>query len=716
MTTVTLTSASTSPWNCPAGVTSIEVQCWGEGGNGEGTTSPAQHGGGGGGEFAQELTVAVTSGSNYSFTIGSGGTGTDTVFTGDTQTVTAHHGASATSSTGAAGGTGSSNTTHFNGGSGGNGVTSGFGGGGGGGASAGTGAVGGNGSNAVTTTGGAGGTAPTGGGAGGHGGNQGAGGSAGTAPGGGGGGGGTDDAAGSGAGGQIIITYTASPTISGGATLTGSGTLSPGGALGGSASLSGSGSLSESPQVITGPTLSGSGTLQAAAIGTLNESQTFTGSGTITPAAIGTLYGHAGLSGSGALAAHDIQGYSLVLTGAGSLGNIATGGTVAASAGASTPQAFPGTSQVSVAAPGSSNWHYIGSIGLVTALTYSFVCPGGCDQMTCTVMVPATYRTQLFNPGWQVRVTRGGHVVWTGVLDEPVPTTSGWNLSAVGTGNLGANYVAVYNDTWPAGEPDEAVNLAIGRGLPWVNPGIGSPAGLWLGQAVDSGAQTVAALLNLCCTRGGMTWYVNSQPGGAIGASLSLFNLPTTVSRLLVCTQPVPRTLGGDINTIFIKYQISAASTSGSTSTPAQFGVTEVQNAQSVAMHGELETYIDLTSAGTITAGQAQAVGNYVLGIYQRASFAGPFTGNYGQLLNTGGVPIDPGTDQAGTVAKLILTDYGYGGEVTPQFPVTFIVGSYEWDDFAQQFTITPFQTLDESVTNLLSMENTVLTPITTQS
>ena len=55
--------------------------------------------------------------------------------------------------------------------------------------------------------------------------------------------------------------------------------------------------------------------------------------------------------------------------------------------------------------------------------------------------------------------------------------------------------------------------------------------------------------------------------------------------------------------------------------------------------------------------------------IYTRASFAGPFTASRGQLMTSGGAPIDPGTDQAGTVCQLILTDYAYGGEVTPQLP-----------------------------------------------
>jgi hypothetical protein len=146
------------------------------------------------------------------------------------------------------------------------------------------------------------------------------------------------------------------------------------------------------------------------------------------------------------------------------------------------------------------------------------------------------------------------------------------------------------------------------------------------------------------------------------------------------------------------------------------YAVTSVQNAQSVAAHGVLETYVDLSDAGIMNAAAAAAVGNSVLQIYQRASFSGPFTASYGQLLNTGGVPIDPGTDQASNVVRLILTDFGYGGEIALNQPVTFTVGSYSWDDFAQVATLTPYQSVDASLTGLLSLANTVLTPIAAAS
>jgi|SRR5580704_5504973 hypothetical protein len=511
----------------------------------------------------------------------------------------------------------------------------------------------------------------------------------------------------------LVATFKAatSTTHSGTATLTGSGTLTGTGAFGGTAALSGSGTLAWSgSRILKATVLTGSGTLTGTVIGTISEAVALDGEGTLQGAAVGTVFESGALSGSGTLSVPGVKlGFQAALSGTGTLFVIGTGGTVQASAGASAPYAYPGTSQVAVAAPGSPYWQYLGTLGVVTALTYSFTCPGGADQLTATVMVPASYRNQMLNPGWQVRVTRGGHVVWTGKLDEPVPTAAGWTLTAVGDGNRGTDFRAVFSGTWPAGIPDDPVNEAIARGLPWVNAGIGSPAGMWLGQAQDSGSMTVTDLLNLLCTRGGLTWYANSQPGGRPGTDLSVFPLPTTVNRLLVVTDPAPRTLGGDINTLYLRYEIDDGVAS---STSATYGLTSVQNAASVAAHGVIEDYMDLSSAGVMPAITAQTVGNYVLQNYQRASFAGPFTGSYGQLLNAGGVPVDPGTDQAGTVMRAILTDYGAGGEVS-MAPVTWLTGAYLWDDFAQKFTVTPYQNLDQSLSGLLSMAGTVLTPVT---
>lgn len=229
-------TAGSGNWTAPAGVTSVDAQCWGaDGGGGNGAG-----GGGGGGEYAEETSLVVTPGNSYAYSVGAGGiggaAGTNTVhngaaggattMAGDVKTVTAHGGSGGTGGggsssgtpAGGAGGSGSTNAIHFNGGNGGKGLGS-SGTGGGGGGSAGTGSAGHNGSNGTTGGGGAGGTAVTGGGAGAQGGGAGQDGSSNSLqPGGGGGGGGTTpvnqgNKGGTGSGGQIILTYTPSTTL-----------------------------------------------------------------------------------------------------------------------------------------------------------------------------------------------------------------------------------------------------------------------------------------------------------------------------------------------------------------------------------------------------------------------------------------------------------------------------------------------------------------------
>ena len=363
----------------------------------------------------------------------------------------------------------------------------------------------------------------------------------------------------------------------------------------------------------------------------------------------------------------------------------------------------PGASQVLTMAPDFTHPRYLGSLGHVTGLSYSYACPGGCDQMAATLQISALSFPDALAPGRWVYIIRGASVIWTGKLDEPQPSASGWNITAHGSGTFGADFAAVYTGTWdatlPSPTPDNCVNGAIGRGLNWLSPapGINSPAGMWVGQPVDSGAQTITDLLNLICTKGGLTWYVGCRAAGNI---LSVFPLPTTPTNLLVSSTPVSRTLGGDTNVIWLRYQDRADSTTA----PAEFSTTSVTDANSVAAHGPMETFADLSSAPVLTAAAAQAVGSLVLKRYQRASFAGPFTLGPGQLLTLGGAPVDLGAGMplAPMVCRVLLSDYAYGGETTPA-PVSFLVGAYSFDDDSQTAQVTPFQSLDLSLPGLLS-------------
>lgn len=358
----------------------------------------------------------------------------------------------------------------------------------------------------------------------------------------------------------------------------------------------------------------------------------------------------------------------------------------------------PGMSSVVTFRQDFTDVRYLSQLGSVSGLTQSYAVPGGAASMSCTLQKRSNYRTAAMNPGRILRIYRGGNITWEGTTDEPQPSDSGWQITAQGAGMFGSNYVATYSGAWSA-NPDSAVNDAISRGLRWINTGIGSPAGIWLGQQVDSGAQSITDLLNLACTRGGLTWYVLTEPRGNF---LQVLPLPTTVGRLLVATGPVPRTIAGVVNRIVIRY-VSAEDGSGG---PAKYSNTSVTNQASVDAYGLSEAFLDLSSTGFMTAGDAQGVGQFALSQFQRASFGGPFTVRYGELLTAGGTPVDLGSESALMFCRLMLTDYGYGGEVIPG-PITFLVAGYEYDDESCSATITPFQTIRTDFASLLQVAAT---------
>jgi hypothetical protein len=361
------------------------------------------------------------------------------------------------------------------------------------------------------------------------------------------------------------------------------------------------------------------------------------------------------------------------------------------------------SSQVVTFTPQMTQPLWLGQVGHVSNLVYSYSCPGGCDQLSCILMVEATVRTPAMNPGRILQVFRGASLIWEGILQEPVPGDQGWTVTAVGAGNYGTNYVAGYTDVWPAGEPDEAVNDAILRGLRWTNPGIGT-TGMFLGSEVDPGDQTITDLLNLVTTYGAYTWYVTTSN---YGNTLRVVPLPAAPNRLLVATTPVPRTLGGDVNTIFAKYVIS--SDNSTTGAAEVDGVGVSTNPASIALYGAMEAYIDLTQAGAMSAATAEGYGNNVLSRFIHATYGGSFQVGPNQLLTMGGQPVDIGADQAATVCQLVFTDYAFGGEVTPFPPPQFLVGEYSYDDDAQTATVTAFSYLGQSISDMLQAASTTL-------
>jgi hypothetical protein len=342
-------------------------------------------------------------------------------------------------------------------------------------------------------------------------------------------------------------------------------------------------------------------------------------------------------------------------------------------------------SQVLTFRPDGTDRQWLGSIGHVSALTYSSSCPGGDDQMSAILQVPPSFRTAAMDPGRRIEIWRGASRVWQGKLNEPVPDVGGWQIAGHGLGTEGTDMAAFYQN-WNLNDP---VNQAIQRGLRWSNPGI---QGGWLAQQVDSASQTVTDFLNSVCTNSAQVWQVDRW------GALQVTGIPSEVSRLLVCTSPVARTIAADITTVFLKFE---ASDDGQGN--VVYDLTDAFDQTDIDQHGPSEAYSDLSNAGVMTGAAAEQVGANVLARYQRASFAGPFTVRYGQYLTTGGTPVDLGCERAGSVARLLVTDAPFGGEVAAGL-VEFPVGNYAYDNDSETAQVTPLQSARSDFATLLSL------------
>ena len=190
--------------------------------------------------------------------------------------------------------------------------------------------------------------------------------------------------------------------------------------------------------------------------------------------------------------------------------------------------------------------------------------------MSCLLQTEPNTRPSALNPGRTVKIYRGGGAIWAGKLAEPQPGSDGWAITRPGVGTLGANYSAHYT-TWNADNP---INLAIGRGLPWINSGPrrGSP-GCGCRRRKTTPRKRLQIFSTFCArtARSPGTW---TGPG-----SLRIIPIPTVPTRLLVATTPAARTITADVNRLYVRYQATADN--ADTGAAATYGVVSASNAAS---------------------------------------------------------------------------------------------------------------------------------------
>lgn len=349
---------------------------------------------------------------------------------------------------------------------------------------------------------------------------------------------------------------------------------------------------------------------------------------------------------------------------------------------------------VSFKPDGASNPYWLSSLGGVPDLSYSDAMPGGALSLTCTLQYPPALRHEALDPGRIVRVYHGGSIQWEGIMNEPVPADSGWQVQADGAGTWGDRYRAVYAEGFPISGwgASSIIDAAISSGLKWIR---GSTAGAYLGPPQASASLSITEFMNLLATPVSLTWRVQRVWAGL---QVNLMTIPTAVTRLLITTVPAARTLAGYVNVLRIRYMISA----DNGTTAAVYGNVTCTLPDSIARHGRMEDTWDLSGSGVMTSAAAQALGNSALAKYQATSYLGPFTVSHGDYLTTGGSPVDLACEHAGEVVQLILADGPTGGEIYPG-PHLFQVGQVAYSAATDTLQVTPFQTWRHDISSILT-------------
>lgn len=333
----------------------------------------------------------------------------------------------------------------------------------------------------------------------------------------------------------------------------------------------------------------------------------------------------------------------------------------------------------------------LGRIAPVADLGWSDTMPGGPDTMKCTVQVsPALVQPQALDAGRIVEVWRGGMCQWEGVLDQPTPTDAGWSITAKGAGTYGDNYRDIWS-SWT--DINTSLTAAAARGLRWKLTTY-SNTNLYLVDQQQSGTETITDRLNLATKPGYYTWHVGRRN------LLSIFPVPTAVTRILFSSSPQARSLAGYYNALYVLYQ--SAADNADTGAAAVNSLTSATNTASIARHGRQEQLWDITGAGTLSGGTALGWAQAAITRYNAASYAGPIPVTYGQYTDVTGVPVDPGCEHAGEVAQLVLADGPYGSEVSAFPPVTFPVGKFEYDETTGSGNVYPYNVLPNDLGALL--------------
>lgn len=306
---------------------------------------------------------------------------------------------------------------------------------------------------------------------------------------------------------------------------------------------------------------------------------------------------------------------------------------------------------------------WLDGLAIVAGLRYSKTYPGGACTASWQMTLNALARHRAWAPGREVGIACGASTIWRGDLDNPTRGTV-WQLSAQGGAADAKRFAALADDdTGSALDLASVLTNANGRGLGWTLPGS-------FPTVTDSTSPSGSIMCDeaLAEVSAGQTppqfWSVDANRVLTIGES------PADSSFILLATTPGGgRTLDQFVTDVIVIYQ-------------AATGVIKtVTRSATSRPFGRFEYVLDITAQGLLPDVQAEAAGDaYLATNGARAKFTDPFTVTAGQLLTSGGQPVDLATFSPGVRFNVILTDPDSAGEVTLAPVVSCVAGFTDYD------------------------------------
>ena len=251
-----------------------------------------------------------------------------------------------------------------------------------------------------------------------------------------------------------------------------------------------------------------------------------------------------------------------------------------------------------------------------------------------------------FREGASVQVVDQGRLRWGGRLSEPQANDGVIECHAVGYGQIADTFEAVtrtgsppvYTPTYL---PDDAIDAAIARGLPWIRPAsIGATS-----VAVNGVTETVETLVLRAAKREGKRANVDSR------GIVTLASDPTTATWLLGGMSDYLGTVDDEFITRLFGYYVSGVDGSGN---PNAWSMVYAEDAVVEAKFGQTrEKTVDLTALGLLMAATAQADvdGRFALTGARMGWTSGFVAGPNLRLVS--GERADPAAVQAGQIVRI---------------------------------------------------------------